>query len=271
MLTESVFIFDFDGTLYQGDPVSRTFLECILQEVGREDLFAPAWSAVRQISTGSHLCRVGQFVSPNDPPGSFAEVSAESYEQHLLSLRSSPEPVTGAHLIGDGWGVVFAVTEPLARDLSVFHRAFRAMRTRLASPSTPFVVEKRLRTALENLKESHQLILFSNSAVGPDGEGLLRRLGVEELFDEVRFDAGKPQGLVDRIAAVVKETGIAPDRIVSIGDHPWNDLYPAHASGAHTVLVSPYSELDRPEWSYRVGNVAELAALLSEELALGAA
>jgi FMN phosphatase YigB (HAD superfamily) len=271
MLEESVFIFDFDGTLYQGDPVSRAFLECILQEVGREDLFAPAWNAVGRISTGNHGCRVGQFVPLSDPPGSLACSSTEAYERYLASLVSSTESDARSHRIGDGWGVVFAVTEPLADDITTFHRAFRNMRTRLASSSSPLLVDGRLRDTLEALKDAHQLILFSNSGVGPDGEALLRHLGIDDLFDEIRFEAGKPTGMTERIAAIVRDTGLSPERIVSIGDHPWNDLYPAQASGAHTVLVSPYAELDRPEWSYRVPDVPGLVTLLSEEWALGAA
>ncbi|MFP4431147.1 MAG: HAD family hydrolase [Spirochaetaceae bacterium] len=271
MLEESVFIFDFDGTLYQGDPVSRAFLESILQEVGREDLFAPAWTAVHRISTGSHGVRVGQFVSLTDPPGSLARSSAEAYEAYLSSLVSSAEAGSRAHRIGDGWGVVFAVTEPLTKEITTFHRAFSNMRTRLASSSSPLVVDGRLRETLQGLKEAHRLILFSNSAVGPDGEALLRHLGIDDLFDEIRFEAGKPTGMTDRIASILRETGLSPERIVSIGDHPWNDLYPARASGAHTVLVSPYPELDRPEWSYRVSDVPGLITLLSEEWALGAA
>lgn len=271
MLEESVFIFDFDGTLYQGAPVSRAFLESILQEVGREDLFAPAWNAVRRISAGNHACRIGQFVRLADPPGSLAQSSTEAYEQYLSVLASSGEADSRSHRIGDGWGVVFAVTEPLAEEITTFHRAFRNMRARLASPSSPLVVDPRLRETLGALREAHQLILFSNSGVGPDGEALLRHLGIDDLFDEIRFEAGKPAGMTERIAAIVRDTGLSPDRIVSIGDHPWNDLYPAQESGAHTVLVSPYADLDRPEWSYRVPDVSGLVTLLSEEWALGAA
>ncbi|MFW5843457.1 MAG: HAD family hydrolase, partial [Spirochaetota bacterium] len=192
-------------------------------------------------------------------------------EAYLSSLVSSAEAGSRAHRIGDGWGVVFAVTEPLTKEITTFHRAFSNMRTRLASSSSPLVVDGRLRETLQGLKEAHRLILFSNSAVGPDGEALLRHLCIDDLFDEIRFEAGKPTGMTDRIASILRETGLSPERIVSIGDHPWNDLYPARASGAHTVLVSPYPELDRPEWSYRVSDVPGLITLLSEEWALGAA
>jgi FMN phosphatase YigB (HAD superfamily) len=121
------------------------------------------------------------------------------------------------------------------------------------------------------LGATHQLILFSNSLSGPDAEALLARLDIEDLFHEVRFEAGKPIGMKERIRLLTEETGVSPESIVSIGDHPWNDLYPAREAGAHTVLVSPYADLDRPEWSHRVPGVEELLTLLSDEWVMGAA
>ena len=278
MLDES--IFDFDGTLYQGEEISRTFLHCVLEEIGREDLFATAWETAQLISSGDHGCRVGGYFPLTDPPGAWFSSRVQDYARHLKGIATAgdgtaqdgfPVPGAGSHRIGDGWGVVFAVAEPLVADITVFHRSFRKMRQRVASSPSPLPGEARLRDTLQRLRADHRLILFSNSLSGPDANALLDRLGIEDLFHEVRFEAGKPQGMKERIRGLTEDTGVSPESVVSIGDHPWNDLYPAWEAGAHTVLVSPYADLDRPEWSHRVAGVEELLTLLAEEWALGAA
>ncbi len=272
----SVLIFDFDGTLYQGEGVSRLFLSSILAEIDRPELFDLAWDTAKSIYDGSHSCRIGEHIirtgvhKHNSPP------PRERYSRHLARLSSisdSALPHEGEetlHRIGDFWGVVFAVTEYLIPDFGVYREAFRRTRKALAMSPSLLQPDPRTRAVFEALSEAHYLILMSNSP-GPDGEGLIDSLGVCHLFDEIHFESQKPNGLSKLLTSIADRPDVLHSGVVAFGDHPWNDLYPARELGAKTVLVSPFDEFDRPYWSYRVRSTGELLTLLDAEMQAGAA
>lgn len=272
---EPILIFDFDGTLYQGEEIYHSFLTKILQEIGRSDLDTVAWNAALEIYAGRHSCRIGEHIVIPGEANELADSASTptEYASFLSTLRSYSDGERfnrAGHRIGDCWGVVFAVTRPLVADYGPYQRAFRRMREELIAAPMPLEVDPRLQELFKELRFSSYLILLSNSS-GGDGDSLLDYLGIRELFHEIRFDAGKPKGMVDLIEELIEKQQALPTQILSIGDHPWNDLYPAADRECNTLLVSPFQELNDPRWTHRAQDTGELITLLKEMLRAGAA
>ncbi|SID15530.1 Uncharacterised protein [Mycobacteroides abscessus subsp. abscessus] len=71
----------------------------------------------------------------------------------------------------------------------------------------------------------------------------------------------KPEG----IRGVMKrlgEEGYQPHEILSVGDNPFNDLYPVKQLGGRTCLISRYEHAGSEEWDHSVKTIEELAGFL---------
>ena len=88
------------------------------------------------------------------------------------------------------------------------------------------------------------------------------KLGLENAFDKVVYGGNKPVGLVDYLQQYMKENGISPEQIASIGDNAWNELYPIKRMGGRTIMISPYETHDEEVWDLRLRTLDELEAFL---------
>jgi FMN phosphatase YigB (HAD superfamily) len=99
-------------------------------------------------------------------------------------------------------------------------------------------------TFLGTVRGTVDLVLATNSpaeACFP----LLKRLHLQDAFDTVVPNAGKPQGL-EAIAHARWHGTPLPHRTLSIGDHYDNDIAPAWALGWSTVHISPHGYFPGP-------------------------
>jgi FMN phosphatase YigB (HAD superfamily) len=95
--------------------------------------------------------------------------------------------------------------------------AFRRAREYLDSEECAIEVPAGLRETVERIRPRSRLVLLSNTpAFGVFG--LLGRLGVADLFDEVVCEAGKPGSLPARLAAARAVFGLPADALLSVGD-----------------------------------------------------
>jgi FMN phosphatase YigB (HAD superfamily) len=69
-------------------------------------------------------------------------------------------------------------------------------------------------------------------------EPVLDRLGLDGLFDRVVGDAAKPVGLEAMLDGFLEDR--KPERILSVGDIPVNDLAPAADRGCATAYIDHY-------------------------------
>lgn len=69
-------------------------------------------------------------------------------------------------------------------------------------------------------------------------EPVLDRLGLDGLFDRVVGDAAKPVGLETMLDGFLEDR--KPERILSVGDIPFNDLAPATDRGCATAYIDHY-------------------------------
>jgi FMN phosphatase YigB (HAD superfamily) len=138
----------------------------------------------------------------------------------------------------DGWEA--AVSAAGGEDDPVHRRdAFRKAREYLESERCPVEVPTGLREALEATRPvCRQLLLSNTPAFGVFG--LLQRLGLADLFDEVVCEAGKPGSLPARVAATCNIFGLDVHAVLSVGDHFRNDIAPALGTGAATAYIDQF-------------------------------
>jgi FMN phosphatase YigB (HAD superfamily) len=138
----------------------------------------------------------------------------------------------------DGWEAAVMAAEG-EDDPSRRREAFRRAREYLQSGHCRVDVPAGLRETVERLRPVCRQFLLSNTpAYGVFG--LLQRLGLADLFDEVVCEAGKPASLPARIAAVRGVFGLPAHRVLSAGDHFPNDIAPALGAGAATAYIDPF-------------------------------
>ncbi|MGY5764378.1 HAD family hydrolase [Brachybacterium sp. DNPG3] len=120
-----------------------------------------------------------------------------------------------------------------AQDLQ---EAYLASRRRLERESLGESTPARLRDALAIMRGADmEIVLLTNSPEVGIG-ALLGRLGLEDAFDQVVVDAGKPARIGEHMAVLLGEQ--PPHRLLSIGDHHANDIAPVIAAGGVGMLIT---------------------------------
>lgn len=127
-----------------------------------------------------------------------------------------------------------------------------------------------VRPALTALRRAGIRVCVAGNQTARAGR-LLRDLGlpVDALAVSGEWGIAKPDG---RFFAKVAELAAAPPReVLYVGDHPQNDLFPAHAAGLRTAHIrrGPWGHLwaDDPavietaDW--RIGSLTDLPALIT--------
>jgi 2-haloalkanoic acid dehalogenase type II len=146
-----------------------------------------------------------------------------------------------------------AANPGLAHDVSrlrreVFRRAIAAAgysdaeAARLATTAFELFLAERHRvqlyddtlTVLDELTRSYRLGALTN------GNADIGRLGLDRFFDfafsAAAVGASKPHPAM--FEAALNRTGVAPDAMVHVGDHPVDDIAGAAALGIHTIWVN---------------------------------
>ncbi|MFC4334649.1 HAD family hydrolase [Salininema proteolyticum] len=98
-------------------------------------------------------------------------------------------------------------------------------------------------------------VVLATQAPATGMDGALDHLGLDGLFDEVHYDAGKPEGIG---AMIDKRLGdMEPSQILCVGDIPANDLAAAVERGCPTAYIDHFG---RP-WSKASVSARDLADL----------
>jgi len=272
-----VVVFDLDGTLYQDHAFPFRFIAHLLEGTAHErDI--PAWQdAAAAIFAGRRPFRVGHWYDAAsglcaDLGGAFDPAAMRAYDwdgaplQAALPLDAAAwaEAAAARRLLyaGDAWSVVAVIAARLGVPEADRQRAFRRVRDEMLAPPHAIARHDRLLAAVKRLP--CRKMLLTNSPADT-ASAFVQHLGLDGAFSHTAFGSGKPDGLAALLDRLIREEGVPAERIVSIGDHAWNDLEPARQAGCRTVAVHPYSEPSptaAEPWDCQIRTLDELADLI---------
>ncbi|MFW5686066.1 MAG: HAD family hydrolase [Spirochaetota bacterium] len=256
-------IFDMDGTLYQDLEFHRELCRLALEGTRFESQTHAVIELVERVLDGDPRLPMPDFVRLHEIEGA---ITASNPVSPAIQLYSAPRlrlgDVTIADHVGDdpvsladGWSVSFAVLRIFALPSVDRRAAFYAVRERMRRRLRPHpCLNEALRTS------SLYKILQTNSPEDT-GRDFIEALLEPEAFEEIVCDAEKPRGLHRALQRLI-DGGARPEEILSVGDHPWNDLKPARDLGCRTALISPYAGMPHGPWDLRLETLDELAELV---------
>ncbi|MCI3927204.1 HAD family hydrolase [Paenibacillus sp. TRM 82003] len=280
-----VAVFDMDGTLYQDHEFASRYIAHLLEGTPHEaDI--PAWqNAAAGIFAGDRPFRVGHWYDAAN--GSCADLAGALFPSAAMraydwdggealppelaaawpgDAAAWSEAAASRRLLyaGDAWSVVAVIAARLGVPEANRQRAFRQVREEMLAPPHAIARHDRLLAAVKRLP--CRAMLLTNSPADT-ASAFVRHLGLEGAFEYTAFGSGKPDGLAALLTRLVVEECVPPARIVSIGDHAWNDLEPARLAGCRTVAVAPYAAEAEPThhpWDLQIRSLDELAELIEQ-------
>jgi FMN phosphatase YigB (HAD superfamily) len=240
-VTTCVLLFDFDGTVSLGDEPVIAYARHLDEQAG---------------STADLITRVLS-----------RWLAADGRLDDALDGLTDADPVfLGLHVI-DGAIDGYYAAQRLARLLGVtpeqIDAAYRASRADLADGLISTRAPEGFASFLAAFPASAHRVVVSNS---PEN-GLREQLDKLELtrsFDEVVTSANKPAGLRAIAERILAEQGVAPERLVSVGDIWVNDLAPVAQLGAATALIDRMPVPEQAAPTVRAPHVEELYPWLLE-------
>jgi FMN phosphatase YigB (HAD superfamily) len=184
------------------------------------------------------------------------------------SMRLPPNTPTGElpdgwTYLGDGWTVVYYLTRAAGIERQTYIDAFHASRYAMSAGELDHEPSQRLVSVLTDLKQLGVRLIMQTNSSDDSGWPTLRYLGLDSLFDDYVFTAGKPAGMATLFGQLRERYGIDPSGVVSVGDHPWNDVAAARELGGRSLLISPFSGLSEIGFEPRIRTVTELADTLA--------
>jgi FMN phosphatase YigB (HAD superfamily) len=257
----NVLIFDMDGTLYQDYTFMGRYIHKMMAGNFPESEIEETVALAYDILEGRRHVKLGFMYDP----ASLVFYRQQdlhpvtSYDWDGLELEITESEENALAYIGDPWGIAQLMAywkNVLADEVK---RAFDDVRKEMLTEAYCIIKRTDLFEEIRNL-EDKRLILMTNSPL-PTGQEFVDFLEINEVFDEFYFDGQKPYGIEELFGKLLVE-GYEPHEILSIGDHPWNDLYPVHKAGGHTCLISEYKHDDATGWSASVESIDELAGLI---------
>ncbi|MDQ0256543.1 putative hydrolase of the HAD superfamily [Evansella vedderi] len=266
MVKEKLFIFDLDGTLYEGTDHFDYYAKRLLLDVPKESHEA-YWKDYERMKAGEHPVSIGKaYDSKNDAiltvdPMTLTVVEAVDWEGN--SLKDVEEQYGEQQIqfdfknviaIGDGWWLPCAC----AIHYGVKECYPRYVETKDYMSSDAFELEKipGLAPFLKNLKDQATVVLLTNSDED-DVARLLRELELTGLFHEVVTSAQKPTKTKHYFEELVKKYNVEGNQVVSIGDNFINEIAPALLMGMKAVYISDHAKVADHHDLMQVKNMTE--------------
>jgi FMN phosphatase YigB (HAD superfamily) len=267
-----VVIFDMDGTLYQEDTFMDRYIRYLLEETEWAHEVEAAIAAARKLLSGTHRVRFGHFYHKADDivliqeGGRFVEgftwegaaLSAQQVEEAYGTILATSRDLL---YIGDPWGVVGSLRHKYKLPEEKVDAAFRRIREEMIVAPYRFECDTSLFRTIRELEAVERKVLMTNT-YEQSGLDFLRHMQILPWFDEVYCGADKPYGMRSYLDSLLAQ-GYRSHEMLSIGDNPWNDLYPVKQRGGRTCFISPYPSAETETWDVRLHTLNELAELLS--------
>ncbi|AQQ55469.1 HAD family hydrolase [Planococcus lenghuensis] len=259
----NVVIFDLDGTLYQDYSFLERYISKMMTDRYSNIEIAETIRWAYDVLEGKKAIKLG-FLYDSESLLFYSQQNLKpvsSFNWEGLETAMQVNEKSRLVYIGDPWGIAHLVAKKKEIPPSVGVKAFYDVRAEMLTEA--YCISKRtdLFEEIQKLENKH-LILMTNSPL-PTGQEFVDFLEINDTFDEFFYNGKKPRG-IEMLLEKLTEQGYQPHEILSIGDHPRNDLYPVHRAGGHTCLISQYAHEDTTAWSASVKSVDGLVSLIKK-------
>ncbi|MFB5191943.1 HAD family hydrolase [Alicyclobacillus fastidiosus] len=235
-----LFVFDFDGTVYSETDHFLTYGEEVAHFV--EDAKRPAFLAELFDAFHRHLYRSSAY--------GISDAGDTDYTRRDASG------------IDDLWSVIGALATQFGVHREDLQKAFAATREWMASSAYHMKPIPLLRESILSLRAAGSRVVMATNSPRLHTEDMLLKLTLHDVFDEIVFDAHKPQGATDQFEGWLAKFQVDAARAVSIGDHFRNEIEPALALGMQTVYIDRHSRREpSPGVTVHLASPDELAQL----------
>lgn len=254
-------LFDLDGTIYQNLTFNRIYIRNLTAGTPLASWQESLLAYTEEVFAGRRLI-MNRAYSTLPLPAPDPESYFAALEGALLPDLSYEELLQQEHclFLGDAWAVLALLGKTLGLlEGSRLDAVYRMSRRDMSQEGMEG--DKKLRDAIIRLGKRCETVLVSNSYEDTAWD-FLCQLGYDGIFSRCCFSAGKPGGLEKALNDM--EPGILqePRRLLTIGDHAFNDLFPLARLGARTLWVNPYPAIHKPPCDGEVATTGELADYL---------
>jgi putative hydrolase of the HAD superfamily len=266
VIEKRVYIFDLDGTLYEGADHFDFYADRLLEDVPNECKKA-FLQDYRDMKNGRHVVMIGKVYDVmRDVIITVDPMTLQAIEVKTWEGKTRPDilphyedlPLTFDFekmvAIGDGWWLPFAC----AKHYGVKDCYSRYLETKAYMVSDDFNLQKivGLKSCLKDLKKIHPLVLMTNS----DKEDVLRllnELDLNDIFHHIISSAKKPAQTVQLFKELQKHYELPFQHLVSIGDNFINDIAPALMLGMKAVYISSHPHQTTHANLFQVEQISE--------------
>ncbi len=251
-----LFVFDLDGTLYEGTDHFDYYANRLLIDVPEENKQA-FLDDYEKMKVGDHLVKIGKAYDVKRDtiltldPLSLRVVKVEKWDGEVWSdenreeLYSEKLSFDFEHMIaiGDGWWLPFAA----AKHYGVGNCYPRYVETKEYMVTEAFKLEPipGVKEGLATLKENKKMVLVTNSDIDDVGR-LLKELQLDEIFEHMVTSAKKPSKTDEIFEKLVEQYEVKPEQVVSIGDNFINEIAPALQKNMKAIYIDPL----KPEFKH---------------------
>ncbi|HAQ60361.1 MAG TPA: hydrolase [Microbacterium sp.] len=178
--------------------------------------------------------------------------------EHRVARHLAGDAVAEFAGAADGYQAVQSAAVRRGVEPSAIQNAFHAARRLLSKEGLGVHTPDGFADWAVRVRRAGAEILLVTNAPAAGLDGVLRLLGIEDSFDRVVADAGKPEGMHAVLDDVAARNGpITPGTVLSVGDIWVNDLSVPHARTAATALIDPHGrQAGTPD--VRVGSFTDL-------------
>lgn len=262
-------VFDLDGTLYENSDQYEIYARCLAQRLP-PDKRGHFWDDYMLMLSGRHPLRYGRTYDTErqivfETSGHSAK-AAYAWDGTPVEMDSPEEQVSlglPRYIIAsDPWWPPHACARHYGLGDKEQREAFWETRRQMTSPGYKFVRAEGLSERLALASTRYHQVLMTNSREH-DARLILDALGLSGVFDMELFHAGKPHNTKRNIQRMCAQFSCEPAAVLSIGDNPYNEVYPALGIGCQAVLVDPlgcYS--DQTYTGLKVKSLGDLLPLL---------
>jgi FMN phosphatase YigB (HAD superfamily) len=157
----------------------------------------------------------------------------------------------------DGWNMLSDLSREFTSN-DIYTASFHQTRKEMLEKGDMTYMPDAVKALLGRIRPYVVLALASNSPpiyVEP----VVRKYSLDSYFTYVRPGAGKPAGFVRMVRQIIEQERLPKDcRVLSVGDHYINDIFPAVESGWDGAFVNPFG-LDPRRSTVSAENIADLS------------
>lgn len=263
---KKLYIFDLDGTLYEGKDHFDYYAELLMNEIDPTE--RPSfWQDYEQMKSGDHVVAIGKaYDVKHDLAVTIDPITLKVVEAHEWNGQkvNDPEAIYGNNsvtfdfdnfvAIGDGWWLPFATAKHYG--VSNCHPYYLKTKEYMVSDQFSLDAIPHLREFLLTLKKNDDIILMTNSDK-EDVLRLLKELNLTNVFDQVISSARKPSLTKEFFEKLQTMHELPYHQITSVGDNFLNEIAPALLLGMKAVYISEHPHKTSHENLQQVSSISE--------------